>query len=225
MAEMVRPIGKDAVPFFNLCQTPQVWADDYLKKEAAEAEYQRLKIEFNEIKKAPRCRADQIELFKKAYSLHNENISKQLSSLFANFGADAFNRLSRTTDTPANAYISREVFEAALDQLPPDQPDAMTDEQRQKKLQSIQKKMAQEKEKIKKFTPQSYIQLRNGNVRCDARKELVNFWRDVQALIERPCDPRGIDLELAMNDVKWLHKKLKIGAAILDKARRCPYRP
>lgn len=225
MPEMIKPIGKDLVPFFNLSENPQVWADDFLKMESAEAEYFKLKNEYEQVRKSPRTKTDQIKILKTAYNEHQKSIANQLAALLSEHGADTLNRLPHLQNNPINSIIPQEIFEAALEQLPPDPPEALTDEQRRKKLDAIQKKMAQEKDKIKKFTPQSYIQFRNGNVQCDSRREFVNFWRDKQAWIARPCDPRGIDLELASDDVKWLYKKANIAACILDKAQKLPHRP
>jgi len=41
MAEMIDPIGKDRVPFYNLTENPQVWASDFLKIEGAQAELKK----------------------------------------------------------------------------------------------------------------------------------------------------------------------------------------
>jgi hypothetical protein len=173
----------------------------------------------------PRAKSSQIELLKKTYSDHCENISKELAGLISTYGPSAFSRLPHMPDNPINSYIPEDIFESALEQLPPDPPDALTDDQKKKKLDSIQEKMNKEKAKIKKLTPQAYIMMRRGNVECDSRKEFINHWRRKQGYVIRPCNAQGLDLELASDDEKWLYKKLKIGACILPGASKLPYRP
>lgn len=181
--------------------------------------------EYEKIRKAPRTKSDQKKIIKKAYDQYIKNIGKQLAGLLSACGPSAFDRLPHMQNNLANSYLPQEIFEAALDQLPPDPPNAMSDSQKKLKLDAIQKKMDEQKAKIKEFTPQAYIQMRNGNVQCDSRAEFVRFWQDKQAWIARPCNIQGIDLAHCSENEQWLYKHLKIGACILSKAVKLPYRP
>ena len=225
MAETIEPIGKDLVPFWPLTENYKVWVPDFVNMEKAMIQYQELKAESEKIKKAPRTRADQVKILKKAYSDHCEKIVQQLVALMSSHGADTFNRLLHMQNNPCNSFIDQNLFEVALEQLPPDPPDAMSEDQKRKKNSSIEKKMSELKSEIKSCSPQQYFMLRNGNIMCDSRIEFVRFWRDKQAWITKPCNPRGFDLELCPDSEKWAYEKLGIAKSILTKATKLPYQP
>jgi len=223
--QMIKPVSRDRIPFPNLAKNPQTWADDFLKMETAEAEYKKLKAEYDEIRKCPRSKTDQIKLLKQAYSNHCDNISKQLAGLLSMHGPDAFMRLPHMPASPINSFIPIEIFEAALDQLPPDPPDAMTDETKQKKLDAIRKKMDEQKAKIKKYSPQAFFLLKNGSIMCDSRKEFVQYWREKQNCIAGACNIQGIDITECGEAEKWAYKKLGIAKFISPKSQKLPFRP
>jgi hypothetical protein len=225
MPETAQPVGKDMIPFYDLCKNPQVWADDFCKMEAAQIEFQKLEAERKEIRKAPRTKSDQKKIIKTAYDQYIINIGKQLAGLFANQGPNTFDRLPHLLNNSCNSYLPKEIIESALEQLPPDPPDALSDEQKKKSLDSIKKRMDAEKAKIKKYTPQSYLLFKNGNVKCDSRAEFVRFWRNKQTWIRDPITIQGMALEHGTKDEKYLYEKLKIANSILSKATKLAYHP
>lgn len=224
MSEMTRLISKDRIPFYNLIEEPEVWIPNYLKMIDAESEYKKLAAEYEQVREAPRSKTDQIKIYKRAYDEHIKKIGNELAAALAVTGADAFRALSRSNDNPAKCYIPREIFEAALEQLPPDEPTVLTDEQKKKKLDSIQEKMNKEKAKIKKFTPQSYLQLKNGNVQCDSRREFHQYWKNIQNRVSGGCNPQGVAIEQCSKNQQLAYEKLGIAKYISPKSTKLPFK-
>jgi hypothetical protein len=158
----------------------------------------------------------------------------QLWRLWEEDAADYVKSLARAMDKGAFRFdrlplnlrdrippLPKELVAAALEQLPA-RPDAISDKERTKKAQKIEKDLADLRAELDALHDPKWTTDTVGGQ--DSRKIFLRHWRDTQRTLNRPCDWLRYDLEARSKAIRSCWDKF-VGKQCVNLNGQRPYDP
>ena len=208
------------------------WVEEYFEFTAAKAELQELRKERKALQIHPLTNKSKLKALKPFYDRFREGYVKKLSQCFSGWNAgghDPFINLlthgklfnDRLGDVAFPANISWKDLEEAVLMIP-EQPGAISLEQRSKAVSELDSKISQKEVEFKNLRSKNKRFFNRGT--SDLREDFVNWWVQIQRKVNAPCGPNGVHLDYSSPEERAAYEKLKIRDFINKSAKFQPAR-
>ncbi len=199
------------------------WVDDFLRCQEIKDEIKFIRSKCSEVKKVQSAKEDMLKRYKASWQAYEDQRIAYLAKYLAKGNGSANDPFSRLMiRTTRNLQLQKvcikldwEDVEKAIDVLfAGKNEEALSDAEREKRLEDIDKAIEQLTAQLKKHSPQGYFKIRNGQIVEDFRQVFVSNWRNLQGRCKGPVNPKGGQLSTSPDAEKEAYRQLGIAKAI-----------
>ena len=228
----VKAKGEDTVQLYSIL-SDYSWVDGFLKSREIQKQISALKLELKRLNALPLSKSYFRDRLKKGYEEIKQNRVEWLRKLFLEYRnsqypfefyaarISALNDSNLAIDERFTPFVAWDEIEAALGLLP-EKPGALTLREKEAKLLTVERELAELKTKLTELSPDVFFIKKDGRIMGDSREELVQIWWKIQNSMSQPCDPFGWDLKFSTSAEQKAWKKLMLSQAVNPYSRLFP---
>ena len=198
----------------------------FLSWEAKKFKIQDIGREIGELHNTPHAMAELREIVKESYSdYYHRNVGKVAKFISKRpTTKDPFGKLDRQDVTRQFFILPWEAVSDALDLLEEQGYGGMTAQEKQKKIQSLFEQKEKLTAEAAELMPEEVYFRRHyqhGGL-VNTAEVLFDHWRDLSRWTADACDPKGVALRFAAEDIQRAHAVLNLSQLRISKAHLLP---